>query len=54
MAIRQIAKIGEPVLRKKAKVVTKFDDKLVELLEDMADTMYEKLRSSSTQLNLVS
>ena len=41
MAIRQIAKIGEPVLRKKAKVVTKFDDKLVELLEDMADTMYE-------------
>ena len=41
MAIRQIAKIGEPVLRKKAKVVTKFDDKLVELLEDMADTMYK-------------
>ena len=41
MAIRQIAKIGEPVLRKKAKVVTKFDEKLVELLEDMADTMYE-------------
>ena len=32
MAIRQIAKIGEPVLRKKAKVVTKFDEKLVELL----------------------
>ena len=26
MAIRQIAKIGEPVLRKKAKVVTKFDE----------------------------
>ena len=41
MAIRQIAKIGEPVLRKKAKVVTKFDEKLVELLEDMADTMYK-------------
>ena len=41
MAIRQIAKIGEPVLRKKAKVVTKFDEKLAELLEDMADTMYE-------------
>ena len=33
MAIRQIAKIGEPVLRKKAKVVTKFDEKLVELLD---------------------
>ena len=41
MAIRQIAKIGEPVLRKKAKVVEKFDQKLIDLLEDMADTMYE-------------
>ena len=41
MAIRQIAQIGEPVLRKKAKTVEKFDEKLVALLEDMADTMYE-------------
>ncbi|MCC3865837.1 peptide deformylase [Terrisporobacter petrolearius] len=41
MAIRQIAKIGEPVLRKKSKVVEKFDQKLIDLLEDMADTMYE-------------
>lgn len=41
MAIRQIAQIGEPVLRKQAKVVDKFDKKLIDLLEDMADTMYE-------------
>ena len=41
MAIRQIAQIGEPVLRKKSKVVEKFDQKLIDLLEDMADTMYE-------------
>lgn len=41
MAIRQIAKIGEPVLRKRSKVVEKFDQKLIDLLEDMADTMYE-------------
>ncbi len=41
MAIRKIAQIGDPVLRKKAKVVQKFDQKLIDLLEDMADTMYE-------------
>ncbi|MEG0855061.1 MAG: peptide deformylase [Terrisporobacter sp.] len=41
MAIRKIAQIGEPVLRKKAKVVEKFDKKLIDLLDDMADTMYE-------------
>lgn len=41
MAIRQITQIGEPILRKKAKVVKKFDNKLIELLDDMADTMYE-------------
>ena len=29
MAIRQIAQIGEPVLRKKSKVVEKFDQKLI-------------------------
>ena len=41
MAIRQIAQIGEPVLRKKSKVVEKFDQKLIDLLDDMADTMYK-------------
>ena len=41
MAIRQIVQIGEPVLRKKSKVVEKFDQKLIDLLDDMADTMYE-------------
>ncbi|MGL5347364.1 MAG: peptide deformylase [Peptostreptococcaceae bacterium] len=40
MAIRQIVQIGEPVLRKKSKVVEKIDDKVLQLLDDMADTMY--------------
>lgn len=40
MALRQIAKIGEPVLRKKSKVVTEVNDKIRQLLDDMADTMY--------------
>ena len=41
MALRQIVKIGEPVLRKKSKVVKEINDRLIELLDDMADTMYE-------------
>lgn len=41
MALRQIVKIGEPVLRKKSKVVKEINDKLIDLLDDMADTMYE-------------
>ncbi|MEG1311093.1 MAG: peptide deformylase [Romboutsia sp.] len=41
MAIRQIVQIGEPVLRKKSKKVEKIDEKIIQLLDDMADTMYE-------------
>lgn len=41
MALRQIVQIGEPVLRKVSKKVEKIDDKIIQLLEDMADTMYE-------------
>lgn len=41
MALRQIVQIGEPVLRKKSKKVEKIDEKIIQLLEDMADTMYE-------------
>ena len=40
MAIRQIVQIGDPVLRKKSKVVEKIDAKIIQLLDDMADTMY--------------
>lgn len=41
MALRQIVQIGEPVLRKKCKIVDKIDQKIIQLLDDMADTMYE-------------
>lgn len=41
MALREIVQIGEPVLRKKSKVVEKIDDKLIQLLDDMAETMYQ-------------
>lgn len=40
MALRQIVQIGEEVLRKKSKKVEKIDDKIIQLLDDMADTMY--------------
>lgn len=40
MALRQIVQIGEPVLRKKCKPVEKIDEKIIQLLDDMADTMY--------------
>lgn len=41
MAIRIIVMDPDPVLREKAKPVTKFNSSLHKLLDDMADTMYE-------------
>lgn len=41
MAIRNIVKEGDEVLRKKSKEVKKIDDKIITLLKDMAETMYE-------------
>ena len=42
MALRKIVQIGEPVLRKKSKKVEKIDEKIIQLLDDMADTMYQE------------
>ena len=39
MAIRQIRMRDDEVLRKRCKEVTKFDDKLAVLLDDMYETM---------------
>ena len=41
MAIRNIREDGDPILRKKARPVTEFNERLFELLDDMAETMYE-------------
>ncbi|MGN0342022.1 MAG: peptide deformylase [Roseburia sp.] len=41
MAIRQIRVLGDPILTKKCKEVKVIDDKLVELVDDMLETMYE-------------
>lgn len=41
MAIRNIVKLGDEVLRKKSREVTVFDEKLWQLLDDMAETMYK-------------
>ena len=41
MAKRKVVKIGDPLLRKKSKPVRDYDDDLIELLDDMKETMYE-------------
>lgn len=41
MALRNVRVVEDPVLRKKARVVEKIDDKIKELLEDMQETMYK-------------
>jgi len=41
MTVREIVFVPEPVLRKKAKAVTKFDEKLQTLIDDMVETMRE-------------
>ncbi len=40
MAIRNIRTEEDAILRKKSRPVEKFDDRLFELLDDMAETMY--------------
>ncbi len=39
MALRNIVKVGEDILKKKCREVTVFDDKLWVLLDDMLETM---------------
>ena len=41
MALRNIRTVGDEVLRKRAKEVKLFNQKLEVLIEDMVDTMYE-------------
>lgn len=41
MAIRNIVKDGDDILRKKCREVVKFDDRLHTLLDDMAETMHD-------------
>lgn len=41
MAIRNIRTEGDPILRKKSRVVESFDERLWQLLDDMKDTMYQ-------------
>lgn len=40
MAIRQVREEGDPILRKKGKVVKNITPSILTLLDDMADTMY--------------
>ena len=39
MALRQIRKVGDEILRKKSRVVETVDERIVELLNDMYDTL---------------
>src|SRR3954454_12978389 len=41
MAIRRIVLHPDPILKEKAKTVTKFNERLHKLLDDMAETMYD-------------
>lgn len=40
MALRNIVKLGDPILNKTSRNVEKFDDKLAALIDDMLETMY--------------
>ena len=39
MAIRNIVRSGDPILKKKSRPVERFDDRLAQLLDDMTHTM---------------
>lgn len=40
MALRNIVKLGDPILNKASRKVEKFDEKLATLIDDMLETMY--------------
>ena len=40
MALRNIVKVGDDILRRKSREVTKFDARLHQLLDDMKETLY--------------
>ena len=40
MAKRNILKMGDPLLRKKSRVVDRYDEKLHQLLDDMVETLH--------------
>ena len=40
MALRNIVTVGDPVLRKTSRPVTKFDEKLSQLIDDMIETLH--------------
>jgi len=41
MALRNIRKLGDEILRKKCRPVETIDERILTLLDDMAETMYE-------------
>ena len=41
MALRNIVKLGEPILNKTSRKIEKFDDRLAILIDDMFETMYQ-------------
>lgn len=40
MALRNVVKVGDPILNKKSRKVERFDEKLSTLIDDMFETMY--------------
>ncbi|MBO5885088.1 MAG: peptide deformylase, partial [Clostridia bacterium] len=40
MALREVVKVGDDLLRKTSKTVKIFDDRLEDLIDDMWETMY--------------
>lgn len=53
MALRTIITNGDPVLRKKCRTVEKVDDRIRELLNDMAETMYHNGNGAGLAANQI-
>ena len=51
MALRNVRKYGDDILRKKCRVVEKIDNRISILLDDMLETMYENNGVFMTYLN---
>ena len=47
MALRQVRTIGDEILYKKCKPVKEMTPRIAQLIEDMFETMYEKIGRAS-------
>ena len=54
MALRQIREVGDDLLRKKSRPVEEIDEKIIQLLDDMHETLNQRLQEQQQFIDKLS